>query len=132
MLESIDFLDASLWTLAGAWWIFMMCVLPAWVRGESAWPLTFGYVSQVFIAVDQLINALIPPLTGTLSYADETLSARLYRTHRDGKFWGFLMHPANALFVWQEWDMNHCQRAWRKEGERAGLPYEYRAWGDHE
>ena len=37
--------------------------------------LTKAYFEQVFIAADQLVNALIPPLDGTISYADETLSA---------------------------------------------------------
>ena len=39
---------------------------------------------QVFIAFDQLVNALIPPLDGTISYADETLSARCYRANKPG------------------------------------------------
>lgn len=34
--------------------------------------LTKAYFEQVFIAADQLVNALIPPLDGTISYADET------------------------------------------------------------
>lgn len=88
--------------------------------------LALAYFAQIFIAFDQLVNALIPPLTGTLSWADETLSARSYRTHRDGKFWGWIMHPINALFYWQKWDMHHCQRAYEKEIARAGLPAEYR------
>ena len=49
------------------------------------WPLLRAYFVQVFIALDQLVNALIPPLDGTVGHADETLSARAYRAHRDGK-----------------------------------------------
>ena len=83
------------------------------------------YPQQVFIAADQLVNALIPPLFGTLSYADETLSARSYRAYRDGKFWGKLtMHPINLLFFWQ--GSGHCKNAWIKEGARRNLPPEYR------
>lgn len=83
------------------------------------------YPQQVFIAVDQLVNALIPPITGSLSYADETLSARSYRAHRDGKWFGKLtMKPINLLFFWQGKD--HCKNAWVKEKDRRGLPAEYR------
>ena len=83
------------------------------------------YPQQVFIAVDQLVNALIPPITGSLSYADETLSARSYRAYRDGRWFGKLtMKPINLLFFWQGKD--HCKNAWIKEGERKNLPSEYR------
>lgn len=74
---------------------------------------------QILIALDQLINALIG---GT---ADETLSARSYRAHRDGKLFGKITMPViNALFFWQGPD--HCFHAYRKEHERQNLPNEYR------
>ena len=38
---------------------------------------------QIFLALDQLANVLPPPIDGTVGYADETLSARCYRAHRD-------------------------------------------------
>ena len=50
------------------------------------WTAWAQYPQQLFIAADQLLNALIPPLDGTLSYADETLSARSYRAHRDSRW----------------------------------------------
>lgn len=85
-----------------------------------------AYFEQVFIAADQLVNALIPPLDGTISYADETLSARSYRAHRDGKYFGKLtMRPINLLFFWQ--GPNHCYKAFLKEHERRNMPSEYRA-----
>lgn len=83
-----------------------------------------AYGEQVFIAVDQLANALIPPLDGTVSYADETLSARCYRAHRDGKVFGRLfMRPINLLFWWQGPD--HCRNAYIKEFARKNYPTEY-------
>lgn len=89
------------------------------------WQAWAQYPQQVFIAVDQLLNAIIPPWGGTLSYADETLSARSYRAYRDGKLWGKLtMPPIDLLFWWQGPD--HCKNAWRKEHDRRGLPPEYR------
>ena len=83
-----------------------------------------AYCEQVFIAADQLVNALIPPLDGTVSYADETLSARSYRAYRDGKLFGKLTMPfINLLFFWQGPD--HCYKAFLKEHARKNLPAEY-------
>ena len=80
---------------------------------------------QVFIAFDQLANALIPPLDGTVSYADETLSARSYRAHRDGKILGKVFMPLiDMLFFWQ--GAGHCKNAYIKEFERKNYPEEYR------
>lgn len=85
-----------------------------------------AYGVQVFIAVDQLANALIPPLDGTVSYADETLSARAYRAHRDGKMLGKLFMPLiDMLFFWQ--GPGHCKNAYIKEFERKNYPDEYRS-----
>lgn len=86
--------------------------------------LTRAYFEQVFIAADQLVNALIPPLDGTVSYADETLSARAYRAHRDCKVLGRLFMPViDALFFWQ--GPGHCKNAYTKEFERKNYPSEY-------
>jgi len=83
------------------------------------------YPQQVFIAFDQVANALMPPLFGTLSFADETLSARCYRAHRDGRILGKLFMPViDLLFIWQT--KEHCRYAWLKEKERRNLPPEYR------
>ena len=90
------------------------------------WKLLKAYGEQVFIALDQLANALIPPLEGSVSYADETLSARCYRAHRDGKILGRLFMPLiDLLFFWQ--GPGHCKNAYIKEFERKNYPDEYRA-----
>ena len=89
------------------------------------WKLLKAYGEQVFIALDQLANALIPPLEGTVSYADETLSARCYRAHRDGKVMGKVFMPLiDLLFFWQ--GPGHCKNAYIKEFERKNYPDEYR------
>ena len=91
--------------------------------------LFLAYLAQIFIAFDQLVNALIPPLTGTLSYADETLSARCFRAWRDGRFMGRLLPVIDWLFGWQGHDdgiTSHCERAYLKEIDRRNLPPEYR------
>lgn len=83
------------------------------------------YFVQVFLALDQLANALIPPIDGTIGYADETLSARCYRAHRDGKIFGrIFMPPIDLLFFWQ--GPNHCRNAYLKEFDRQNYPSEYR------
>ena len=90
------------------------------------WKLLKAYGVQLFIAVDQLLNALIPPIDGTVSYADETLSARSYRAHRDGKILGKLFMPLiDLLFFWQ--GPGHCKNAYIKEFERKNYPEEYRS-----
>ena len=86
-----------------------------------SWGLLKAYGVQVFIAVDQLCNALIPPLDGTLSYADETLSARSYRAHRDGKLLGKITMPViDLLFFWQ--GPGHCKNAYIKGIRAQELP----------
>ena len=90
------------------------------------WEAWAQYPQQLFIAADQLLNALIPPIDGTVSWADETLSARAYRAHRDGKILGKLfMRPIDLLFFWQ--GPGHCRNAYIKEFERKNYPEEYRA-----
>lgn len=86
------------------------------------------YFIQVFLAFDQLINTIIPPLDGTVGYADETLSARCYRAYRDGKILGkVFMKPIDLLFFWQGPD--HCRNAYIKEFDRKNYPSEYREGG---
>ncbi len=83
---------------------------------------------QIAIAFDQLINALIPPIDGTVGYADETLSARAYRAHRDGKILGKLfMRPIDLLFFWQ--GPGHCKNAYVNEFARKNYPSEYQSGG---
>ena len=82
---------------------------------------------QIFLALDQLANVLPPPIDGTVGYADETLSARCYRAHRDGKVMGKLFMPPIDWFfgLWQ--GPGHCKNAYIKEFERKNYPDEYRA-----
>ena len=75
-------------------------------------------MKQILIAVDQLANAVIG------GWADETLSARSYRAHRDGKLLGKITMPViDLLFFWQ--GPNHCKNAYIKEFERKNYPSEY-------
>ena len=71
-------------------------------------------LKQFLIAVDQVFNALLGGM------ADETLSARAYRT-RDKHPWR--MRVIDALFFWQD---SHCYNSWLSEIERRHLPSAYR------
>ena len=107
------------------------------VEPKSTLARWLAYPRQVGIACDQLVNALLPPF-GTLSYADETLSARTFRAYRDGRVMGRLLMPIfDAMFSWQTPDPDildlqgvpikgHCERAYEKEVQRRDYPPEYR------
>lgn len=73
---------------------------------------------QVLVALDQLANTLLA------GYADETLSARIWRNRDSGKKrWSVALVVVNALFF----DRDHCRRAFEIEMQRRQLPPEYRA-----
>lgn len=95
--------------------------------------------AQAFIACDQATNAILMPLlTWSVGYADETLSARCWRAFDARKPWGRTLMPMiDWLFSWQkpvpditnadgEMVRRHCERAFYKERLRRGLPPEYR------
>ena len=68
------------------------------------------YLHALFVALDQLINALL------LGAPDETLSSRAYRADRDGKIFGRIFRPAiDTLFFWQA---SHCYAAYVAEVQR--------------
>ena len=80
------------------------------------------YLKQVLIAFDQLVNALLNGM------ADETLSARAYRTAQDGKVFGLFWMPiidALALMLTFGGDNNHCQDSYESERLRSQLPQAY-------
>lgn len=74
-------------------------------------------LTQILIAIDQLLNTLIG------GYADETLSAHAYRQRGTKKHWTITYKVINAIFFWQ---INHCENSYMSEFERRQLPTEYR------
>jgi hypothetical protein len=77
---------------------------------------------QVFIALDQFINALFG------GWADETLSSHAWRMWVKKLIAGRIFRPVyDALFIWQTWRMDHCERAYNKELRRYNSPLEMRA-----
>ena len=76
------------------------------------------YLYHLLIALDQLANALL------LGHADETLSARAWRTDQDGKLFGKITRPVIdilALIVTLGWDKHHCRTAYESEVSRKQL-----------
>jgi hypothetical protein len=74
------------------------------------------YQHKLFLALDQLLNAIIG------GYPDESLSARAFRWHRDGKR-SYPYSIINAMFFWMK---DHCRSAYHCEQELRHLPPEYR------
>lgn len=72
-------------------------------------------MKQILIALDQLLNTLLGGM------ADETLSARLYRTRHPMQRW------VDTLFFWdREGLVRHCELSYRAELLRHHLPARYR------
>ncbi len=112
--------------------------------GTVYWRAFLAQLTQAGIAFDQFLSTLVgllslacaaivrrqrPPAT---HMADETISAMLYRKHRDGKPWGLLlMKPVDLVFsLWQRDEAgnvvhDHCHQAFLKEHSRKNLPAEY-------
>lgn len=81
-------------------------------------------VKQLAIAIDQAFNCLVHIDGDGWGFADETLSARLWRCWLQGRCGPLPWQLVDALFFWQD---RHCYRAWRSEIERAQLPGHYRS-----
>ncbi len=80
-------------------------------------------ITQICIAVDQLLNVLSNPFSDQ-TWADETLSSRCGRlSHRyPYKFWRAVIDPVFRLFQ----GPNHCANAYTKEQARYNCPPEMR------
>jgi len=74
------------------------------------------YQHKLFLALDQLFNAILG------GYPDESLSARAFRWHRNGKR-SWPRKIINAMFFWQA---DHCRSAHHCEVELRHMPPEYR------
>lgn len=73
-------------------------------------------MKQIAIAADQFFNAILG------GYADETISARLYRNRNRSWWWRFWHKAVNLVFFWQP---AHCFEAYISEVNRKQLPKEY-------
>lgn len=79
-------------------------------------PGEYSYMKNLLIGVDQLFNCVFN------GYADESLSSRAYRSHRDNMVhWPYCL--LNFLFFWQD---DHCKQSYQSEVDRRQLPPEFR------
>jgi hypothetical protein len=82
---------------------------------------------QILIAVDQLLNTLMPPYRGdNRGWADETMSSRAWRQSGNSKLWLTLHTVVDwiALRVFGQED--HCFESWVSERLRQQMPPELR------
>lgn len=77
----------------------------------------FEYLKQNLIAFDQLLNAIL------CGKADETLSARAWRTEQDGKIFGKFFRPLIDTILF--FDKDHCYNSYLSEINRKQLPEDY-------
>jgi hypothetical protein len=82
-------------------------------------------MKQFLMALDQMVNTLIPaPLEG-FGMADELISARAWRLRKSKSsiFWQNLHYIVDTLFFWEHG--SHCFNAYLGELERKQLPDHY-------
>lgn len=86
-------------------------------------PLTHN-LKQVFIALDQLCNAVIGLLLIPFekTWADETLSSRAWRWELSGR----RMWPRRCIDALFFWDRGHCRESFESERLGRQLPPEAR------
>lgn len=81
------------------------------------------WLKQVAVAVDQLVNALIPG-----GWADETFSARCWRL-RARPAWDIARRVIDSAALLGG-DKNHCEASYRSELLRLQSPPETRRYSD--
>lgn len=83
-----------------------------------------AWLKQFLHALTQLINTTIPPLDGTVGWADESVSSRAHRAKTNGAILGFMENVINWIFFWEK---DHCKSAYNSEALRRILPPESRS-----
>ena len=77
------------------------------------------WLLQVFIALDQLVNALLG------GWADETLSSRAWRMEVKDRPWGRVMRPLIDVLA-SPFERDHCRLSFESEREQRQHPPELR------
>ena len=87
-------------------------------------------MKQFFLAVDQLLNTMIwSSYEKSFGYADELISARLWRLNDKSKAWEFAQRFIDGLFLFLG-EENHCYNSWISELQRHQLPPAYQEFLD--
>lgn len=80
---------------------------------------------QFLIAIDQVLNTLTWARLEGFGFADETLSARMWRL-RHSSNWNRARIVVDFIFEHLFRDLNHCQRSYLDEFYKHQLPDTYR------
>ncbi len=80
-------------------------------------------MKQALIAIDQFFNCVVWVRGDGFGFADETLSARLFRLHLQGVISDMPYRAVDMLFWFEN---EHCYWSWRSEVDRSQLPGHYR------
>jgi hypothetical protein len=73
---------------------------------------------QVAIAIDQLLGTIF-----LNCYADETMSAKLWRCRYENNFYYYGYRFVDAIFFWHD---KHCYNSYLNEVFRKHLPKDYK------
>lgn len=97
----------------------------------NRWQLLKRNLHQVVIAIDQLINTLLSVIIGLCNgthegYADETMSAYLYR-HKHYWYANIFRRFVDVIFYFPNGcNFHHCQDSYESEVMRSHLPPDFR------
>jgi hypothetical protein len=83
-------------------------------------------MKQFLIAIDQLINTVTYAHNEGFGYADESLSARMWRLREHSKFWRFARNVTDTFFHLVFKQEHHCYHSFLSEYEKHQLPESYR------
>jgi hypothetical protein len=81
---------------------------------------------QFLIAVDQTLNTLTWAKFEGFGFADETLSARMWRL-QNAPNWNKARKLVDFVFEHLFYDFNHCERSFYDEYFKHQLPEDYRS-----
>ncbi len=81
-------------------------------------------MKQFLIAIDQLLNTMIPTAGEGFGKSDETISARAWRL-REKKVWNAAKIVIDSFFLRFFSEKDHCEQSYLSELRRKQLPPEY-------
>jgi hypothetical protein len=89
-------------------------------------------MKQFWLAVDQLLNTMVYSSSeNKFGYADELLSARMWRLNDRSPRWKFAQEITDRFFLVLFNEEDHCYNAWTSELMRDQLPKPYQEFLYH-
>jgi hypothetical protein len=88
-------------------------------------------MKQFWLAVDQLLNTMVYSSSERkFGYADELLSARMWRLNDLSPRWKFAQESIDRFFLVLFNQEDHCYKSWMSELMRDQLPKAYQEFLD--